>query len=300
MSSLGLGTLTWGRDTPVEEARQIWASFIEAGGNVIDTSPTFGEGQAQAVIGSLLTSDFSREETILVSKGGFVSTGGRLRGANHRNAILGSLDATLQQLGTSYLDVLLLSRPDPHTPLEETLAAVNIAVSSGRVRYVGVANFGAWDAAAAYYLSKELKLPFACLSAEYSLLNRLAETEILPAVAAAGLGFIAWSGLARGVLTGKYRHGTPADSRAASATLAGFVEPYLNVGSTAIVEGVLTAAKGLDLAPSDVALGWALSRPEVSTVLVGPRTELQASQIFSGADTVLPEAILQALDDISG
>lgn len=299
VSTIGLGTLTWGRDTPLAEARAIWAAFAETGGNLLDTSPTYGEGQAEATIGKLLSSDFDRSETILVSKGGFFSRGGRLRAANNRNAILNSLDSSLRVLGTDYLDILLLSRPDQYTPLEESLAAAEVAVRSGRVRYLGVANFSVWDTAAAWYLSQQLGIPLATVSGEYSLLNRQAESQLLPALEANGIGFIAWSGLARGVLTGKYRHGTPPDSRGASSTLAGFVAPYLNSEGAAIVEGLLTAAKGLDYAPWDVALQWALAQSAVSSVLVGPRTELQAQQILSGVDLTVPVQILDALDQIS-
>ncbi|MCS4484283.1 aldo/keto reductase [Gleimia sp. 6138-11-ORH1] len=299
ISTIGLGTLTWGRDTRPEEARAIWKAFADSGGNLIDTSPTYGEGQAEATIGELLTHDFPRSETILISKGGFFQNEGRLRAANNRNAILNSLDASLKALKTDYLDILLLSRPDPHTPLAESLAAIEIAVKSGRVRYFGLANFPVWDTASAWQLSQQLSLPLATVSAEYSLLNREVETQLLPALEANGIGFIGWSGLARGVLTGKYRHGTPPDSRGASSTLAGFVTPYLGREANAVVEGVMTAAKGLDYAPWDVALQWALSQPAVSSILVGPRTELQAQQILSGVELTVPPQILEALDQIS-
>ncbi|EEH64069.1 oxidoreductase, aldo/keto reductase family protein [Gleimia coleocanis DSM 15436] len=300
VSSLGLGTLTWGRDTSLDEARQIWRVFNEFGGNLLDTSPTYGEGQAESVIGSLLASDFSREETILVSKGGFYSAEGALRAGNHRNAVLNSLDRTLKALGTDYLDVYLLSRPDVDTPLEESLAAVDVALRSGRIRYFGISNFSTWDTATALAYSRSaMSAPLAVVEGEYSLLNRQAELELLPALEANNVGFIAWSGLARGVLTGKYRHSTPSDSRGASPTLAGFVQPYLGADSVPVVEALMTAAKGLELAPWDVALAWLQAQPGVTSALVGPRTEIQAQQLFSGADLTVPGLILQALDEVS-
>lgn len=300
VSSLGLGTLTWGRDTSLAQAREIWRSYTDFGGNLIDTSPTYGEGQAETVIGALLASDFPRDEVVLISKGGFYTHEGTLRAANHRNAILNSIDRSLKALGTDYLDVFLLSRPDGQTPLEESLAAVEVALRSGRIRYFGISNFSTWDTATALAYSQfEMSAELALVEAEYSLLNRRVEKEMLPALAASGVGFVAWSALARGVLTAKYRHATPPDSRGASPTLAGFVQPYLKAASLPLVEALITAAKGLDLAPWDVALAWIQAQPGVSSALVGPRTQLQAQQLFSGADLTVPSLILQVLDEIS-
>ncbi len=299
VSSLGLGTLTWGRDTTADDAEQMWTMFADAGGTVIDTSPAYGDGQAQPVIGSILGRVIPRDETILVSTGGWSRVDGQQMLSNSRHALLATLDRTLSELGTDYLDVFLVSRRDPHTPFDETLSAIDIAVRSGRVRYAGVSNHSSWDTATLCALSHGLPGAIAVTESEYSLLARQVEVDLLPGVREAGLGFFAWSALARGVLSGKYRHSTPPDSRAASPLLAGFVTPYLTERCQRIVEGLAVAAEGLDRTIADVALGWIQHRPGVSCALIGPRSPLQLAQLLDGGGEPLPPAINQALDDIS-
>ncbi|MDR3360526.1 MAG: aldo/keto reductase [Bifidobacteriaceae bacterium] len=140
----------------------------------------------------------------------------------------------------------------------------------------------------------------AAVEAEYSLLNRDLERELAPAAGALGIGLLAWSPLGRGVLTGKYRHGVPADSRAASTHLSGFVAPYLNSAAAAVVEAVATAASGLGVSPLDVALAWVRSRPLVASAILGARTPAQLHTALAGADLQLPDAIVQALGEVSG
>src|SRR5690606_4391896 len=143
-----------------------------------------------------------------------------------RGALLDSLDESLARLRTDHLDLWLVQAPDPRTPMAETVGALRHAVDSGRTRYVGLSNHAGWQTAhAATLLSPAPEL--AATQVEYSLLQRGVEREVLPAAVGLGVGLLAWSPLGRGVLTGKYRHSIPADSRAASAHLAGFVAPYL-------------------------------------------------------------------------
>ena len=134
---------------------------------------------------------------------------------------------------------------------------------------------------------------------EYSLLQRGIEREVVPACNDLGVGVMAWSPLGRGVLTGKYRHGTPADSRGATAHFASFISPYLNDRSRAIVEATCTAAEGLGLTPIDVALAWVSSRPQVASTVVGARTATQLRMMLTGFEAVLPPEIHLALDEVS-
>jgi aryl-alcohol dehydrogenase-like predicted oxidoreductase len=135
---------------------------------------------------------------------------------------------------------------------------------------------------------------------EYSLLNRSAEHEVLPAAAALGMGVLPWSPLGRGVLTGKYRHGTPADSRGASPHFASFVGGHLNTRSARVVEAVVRAAEGLDWSPLEVALTWVRDRPGVTAPIVGARTAAQLRGSLTVEGLALPEQIAAALDDVSG
>jgi aryl-alcohol dehydrogenase-like predicted oxidoreductase len=185
--------------------------------------------------------------------------------------------------------------------MEETLAALDHAVSSGRARYVGVSNFAGWQTAraAAWQQAWPGRAPLVAAQVEYSLLERGVEREVLPACADLGLGVLPWSPLGRGVLTGKYRQGRPADSRAASPHFAQFVAPYLQPGFSGIVEAVVTAADGLGVSPVEVALAWIRDRPGVVAPVLGARTVGQLQGALAVERMALPAEIDRALDDVS-
>jgi aryl-alcohol dehydrogenase-like predicted oxidoreductase len=176
------------------------------------------------------------------------------------------------------------------------LSALEFAVRSGRARYAGIANFNGWQSAKAAAIAG---FPLVAAQAEYSLVQRKPEAELVPAVEDAGLGLMAWAPLGRGVLTGKYRGSIPADSRAARTDTAPYVEPYLEQQASSVVEAVAMAAKGLGRTPLDVSLSWLLAQHGVATAIVGPRTPLQAKEILSAQLTRLPPEIARALEDVS-
>ncbi|WP_182113751.1 MULTISPECIES: aldo/keto reductase [unclassified Actinotalea] len=297
VSALGLGTLTWARDTDEQEAAEQLRDFVDAGGTLVDTAASYADGAAEELIGSLLGRVVARDDVVLCTKGGVRRTA---RGAvvdASRGALLSSLDASLARLGTDHVDLFLVQQPDPRTPLAEVAAALRHVIDTGRARYVGLSNHPGWQTARLGTLL-EATAPLAAVEVEYSLLERGIEREVVPAAAALGAGVLAWSPLGRGVLTGKYRRTVPADSRAASAHLAGFVTPYLGASSVRVTEALHTAADGLERTPLELALGWVLSRPGVASALVGARTAAQLRTALD-ADTALPEAIAQALDEVS-
>ena len=298
VSWLGLGTMTWSRDTDEHDARELLHDFVDAGGTLVDTSASYAEGGAEELLGGLLGDVVDRRDVVLVTKGGVRRTPGGAVVDASRGALLDALDGSLARLGTDHVDVWLVQTPDPRTPLEETVSALRLAVSSGRARYVGLSNHAGWQVARAASLL-EGDPGLAAVEAEYSLLQRGVEREALPAADALGAGLLAWSALGRGVLTGKYRHTVPADSRAASAHLAGFVQPYLTRSSAAVVEALVTAAGGLDRTPAEVALAWLRSREGVASALVGPRTPAQLRQLLGADDLDLPGELATALDDVS-
>ena len=213
--------------------------------------------------------------------------------------MLGSLDASLQRLGTDHVDLFLVQNPDPRTPLDETLSALQRAVDSGRARYVGLSNHPAWQQARAATLLQQAGLELAAVEMEYSLLERGVEREVVPAALALGSGLVAWSPLGRGVLSGKYRRTIPADSRAASTHLSGFVQPYLDQESSGIVEAVAIAADGLGRSILEVSLAWLRGRPSVSSALVGARTPGQLRTSLAALDLELPPEVSAALDEVS-
>jgi len=306
VSRLGLGSLTWGRDTDEHEAADQLKAFLDAGGTLLDTAASYGDGAAEEVIGSLVGAVVDRQDVVLCTKGGVSQRDGVRRLDTSRRAMLADLDSSLRRLRTDHVDLWLVRAWSEVVPLEETLSALLDAVSSGRARYVGVSNFTGWQTARAATLVESWAgsgaLPGTALVAtevEYSLVQRGVEREVAPAAQALGLGLLAWSPLGRGVLTGKYRTGTPSDSRAASPHLAGFVGAYLDPRSRRIVDALVTAADGLGCSPVEVALAWARDRDGVASVLLGARTAAQLRSALTSEDVDLPVQIQAVLDEVS-
>lgn len=302
VSRLGLGTLTWGRDTDEHEARDQLVAFTEAGGTLLDTAAGYGDGASEELIGSFLGDVVDRDDVVLATKAGISRRRGFRETDVSRGALLRSLDTSLKRLGVEYVDLWQVHTWMDGVPLEETLSALDLAVSSGRAAYVGVSNYTGWQSAQAATWQRAVagRAPLASTQVEYSLLNRAVEHEVIPAAEALGLGVLPWSPLGRGVLTGKYRTGIPADSRAASNHFANFVEGYLGPRSQQIVEAVARAADGLGWTPLEVALAWVRDRPGVTAPIVGARTAAQLKPALALDDAELPVELVEALDDVSG
>ena len=301
ISRLGLGTMTWGRDTDEHEAADQARAFIEAGGNFIDTAAVYSSGDSEKVIGGLIGSLFKRDEMVIASKAGITFVDGMRTVNTSRTALLNELEGTLKRLGTDYLDLWQVHTWDDETPLDDTLSSLDTAYQSGKVRYVGISNYSGWQSARAITRQENLstKAPIATLQNEYSLLNRNVESEILPCTKELKVGFLAWSPLGRGVLTGKYRNGTPSDSRAASPHFAGFVEPYLDERSKRIVEAVQVAADGLGYSPLEVSLAWVRDAVGVTSAVIGARTGAQLRGILRSEEITLPIIVREALNEVS-
>lgn len=301
VSRLGLGTMTWGRDTDENEAAQQLQSFIEAGGNLIDTASVYGDGDAERVLGGFIGTLIKRENAIISTKAGVSVVDGVRKISNSRNSLISDLDKSLNRLNVDHIDLWQIHTWDSSTPLEESLSAIDYAVSSGKVRYAGICNFNGWQIARSATLQNPLfgKSAITSVQNEYSLLNRKVEEEIIPASSSLSLGFLAWSPLGRGVLTGKYRDGVPSDSRGASPHFSNFVEPYLTTRSKKIVEAVCVAAEGLGFSPLEVALSWVRDAPGVTSALIGARTGAQLRGILTVEQITLPEQVRIALNEVS-
>lgn len=302
VSRLGLGTLTWGRDTDEHDAADQLKAFWDAGGTLVDTADVYGGGEAEYMLGQLMERLVPRRDLVISTKAGSVPDPDR-RMDGSRGHLLAALDASLARLGTDHVDLWQLHAFDPYTPLEESLQALDIAVSSGRARYVGVSNFCGWQLAKAgtwqLGAAGAGRTRLAATQMEYSLLQRGVEREVLPAALDLGIGLLPSSPLGRGVLTGKYRDGTPSDSRGGSETMAPFVEPYLDEAASRIVDAVTTAADGLATTPLQVALAWVRDRPGVSAPIIGARNAQQLTAALSVESLSLPDEICRALDDVS-
>lgn len=299
VSHLGLGTWRWGSETDEDDAADQLISFHEAGGTLVDTGTSYSAGRSEEILGRLLGDVIPREEFVIATKGGLRWRGEQAMIDASRGAMLRQLDLSLRRLGIDHVDLWQLHVPDDEVPIEETLAALDDAVHSGKVRYVGVSNFTGWRTAqaATWQQSAPGRSPVVSNQVRYSLLERGIEREVLPACEALGVGVLPFSPLGGGVLTGKYRDGVPADSRAARGVR--HLAPLQDPATIGIVEAVSTAAEGLATSAVAVALAWVRDRPGVTAPIVGARTLGQLTAALGCEMLELPEEISEALDDVS-
>lgn len=299
VSRLALGTMTWGRATEPETASEQLRTFLDAGGNLVDTAHGYGDGASEEILGRLLEDEVSRDDVVICTKAGISRRSGERVVDTSRHALLRQLDTSLDRLGTDHVDLWLVHTWSDEVPLSETLSALEWAVSTGRARYVGVSNYSGWQAARAMSLLEQARVPLVANEVEYSLVNRTPEPDLTEAAQALGFGLLPWSPLGRGVLTGKYRNGIPADSRAASRDFPRFTARFLDEHSTAVVEALVIAAKGLDVTPAEVALAWVRDRPGVVSPIVGARTTTQLRTSLASESLELPAELVEALDEVS-
>ena len=302
VSRLALGTMTWGRDTDEDEAAMQLTAFVDAGGSLVDTADVYCDGESERVLGHLLSDVVPRSDVLVATKAvGRTGPGPMGRGAS-RGHLLAALDASLERLGLDYVDLWQLHAWDEATPIEETLAACDLAVSSGRARYIGDQQLHRLADRAGRHLAARLARPHARWSA------RRSSTRCCSAASSARSSpprsrsaWACWRGRrsGRGLLTGKYRHSTPTESRGASPQWQGFIDGLRSKKSDRIVEAVITAAEGLGTTPLAVALAWVRDRPGVVAPIVGARTAQQLQASLDSEGVRLPAAIRTALEDVS-
>ena len=299
VSHLGLGTMTWGLETDADDAAAQLVAFRDAGGTLVDTAVSYGYGGAEQILGQLLADVVPRDEVIIATKAGIIRTENERIVNVGRGELLRRLDQSLARLGTDYVDLWYVHYVDDAVPFDETLSALDTAVATGKVRYAGVSNYCGWRIAraATWQRSVPARAPIIANQVRYSLLERGIEREVVPACQALGVGVLPYSPLGGGVLTGKYRAGVPADSRAAAngRDLADVVSDR-DVG---IVEAVATAAEGLATSPIAVALAWVRDQPGITAPILGARTLGQLTAALASEILDLPVEIRRALDDVS-
>ena len=299
VSQLGLGTMTWGLETDPDEAAAQLVAFREAGGTLIDTAVSYAFGRSEQIIGQLIADVVPRDEVVIATKAGIIRTEHDRIVNVGRGELLRRLDQSLDRLGTDYVDLWYVHYVDDTVPFDETLSALDTAVASGKARYVGVSNYCGWRTARAAVWQRAVpgRAPIVANQVRYSLLDRGVEREVIPASRTLGVGVLPYSPLGGGVLTGKYRAGVPADSRAAAngRNLADIASDR-EIG---IVEAVATAAEGLATSPIAVALAWVRDQPGVTAPILGARTLGQLTAALASEKLELPMEIRQALDDVS-
>ena len=299
MSRLALGTMAWGAGITVEDARDHLKTYLAAGGDFVDTAYGYGDGASEKTLGGMLGDLVPRDDLVICTKAGVSRRSGTRVVDTSRRALMHQLETSLKRMATPYIDLWLVHTWSDDTPLEETLSALEWAVTSGRARYVGVSNYSGWQAAHAATLMSASRIPLVANEIEYSLLHRMPEDELALAAQALGFGLLPWSPLGRGVLTGKYRHGIPADSRAASRDFSGLTGLNLSEEAGQIVDAVAIAAQGMNVSLAEIALAWVRDRPGVVAPIVGARTTGQLRTALASEDLELPTELVQALDDVS-
>lgn len=299
VSNLGLGTLLWGRDTQENEAIDMLAAFVDAGGTLVEVSTSYGDGAALETL-AIALKEVERSRIVIALREGLSPVHSDVSSpAASRASLLRAVDTARRVLDTPYLD-LLVTGPDHVTPLKETVDTAVALHERGTVHYLGMSHRGLWDTAwACGYVNGAGKAPLTACEEDVSLLTYPHGASLIHLSQKEGLGLLAHSPLAGGVLTGKYRHSTPPDSRAASAHLHHLVEWALSGEHLGIVEAVVRAAEGLGRTPLDVAVAWVRDLAGVSSTIVGPRTLRQLEQILGGSTEPLPGQIRQVLTEIA-
>lgn len=296
VSELFLGTMTFGEDwgwgAAEAECRAMLDAYAAAGGNVIDTANQYTDGASERILGELLGKD--RDRYVLATKYTLTLDGSDPNASgNHRKSLTRSLEHSLSSLRTDRIDLLWVHIWDPHTPIEETMRALDDAVRAGKVLYVGISDAPGWVVSRANMLA-ELRgwTAFAGLQVPYSLTRRDVERDLLPMADALGLSVAVWSPLAAGVLTGKFTRSAPAaPSRVASADVS---ERDLR-----IAREVDAVADELGVTSSRVALAWTMARRPNVHPIVGARSVDQLTDNLAAADLVLPDEALARLDTVS-
>jgi aryl-alcohol dehydrogenase-like predicted oxidoreductase len=301
VSELCLGTMTFGEDwgwgAPRDTCARIVDLFEEAGGNFIDTANNYTGGSSETLIGELL--DGRRDRFVVGTKYTVQTEPDPNSAGNHRKSLVRSLERSLRRLRTDYVDILWVHARDTLSPVEEVMRALDDQVRAGKVLYVGVSDWPAWEIAQATTLA-ELRgwSPFVGLQIEYSLLERTVERELLPMARGLDLGVTAWSPLAAGRLTGKYLAGADhPDATGGRLTVTG--RNGSDERSDAIVREVLAVADEAGASPAAVALAWLRERPGAVVPIVGARSEDQFRDNLASAQLTLEPAARERLDRVS-
>jgi aryl-alcohol dehydrogenase-like predicted oxidoreductase len=303
VSALCLGCWTFGREVSRTDALPIINRFVEAGGNFLDTADTYAQGVSEEITGAAIK-DLPRDDLVLATKV-FFPMGERPndRGLSRKH-IVRACEASLTRLGTDYIDLYQPHCWDLWTPLEETLSVLTDLVRQGKVRYIGVSNYTAWQIMKSVHLAETRGLErIITLQPQYSLVDRTIEYEVLPACQDTGVGLIPWSPLGGGFLSGKYRRGEPAPPGSRIAEAPDNVEDTWERRATErnwrILDAVGSIAGELGLSCAQVALNWVLHRPGVCAPIIGARSVRQLDDNLGTLGWQLAPEQVQRLSEAS-
>lgn len=298
LGTLSFGFKDWGNDS--KSAERIMDIFLDSGGNFIDTSNIYGGGQAETIIGEAIKNRV-RDELILATKCFFrTSASPNAKGLSRKN-IIQSCESSLKKLNVDYIDLFYIHSPDPHTPYEETMRALDDLVRQGKVRYIGCSNLPAWQIVKANGVGTQMNLEkFSCGQYMYNLLNRDVETEIMEACQDQGMGLVSWSPLAGGMLAGKYI-GYDKPQAGSRFSYRGNVDlpRFWSEKNKRIVESIHALAKEVGEPSWKLALAWVLHDKRVASIIVGATKEEQIRKNIIVGNWDLPDGLWEKLSDIA-
>ena len=305
VSELCLGAMTFGRESPEADSYKILDRFVEAGGNFIDTADVYSRGISEKILGKWLKGK-KRDDLVIATKVRFPMGDGPNDVGLSRKHIMAGIHASLQRLGTDYIDLYQVHRWDPNTPLEETLGTLDNLVRSGKVRYLGASNFAGYQLQRSVDISLRMGWePFSCLQPLYNLLDRSIEWEIIPVCERHGIGIIPWSPLRGGWLSGKYHRGMSAplpDTRIDDATKLGWSEAwnvYDNARTWNVIDALFSVAKEAEKTVAQVALRWLLQRSAVTAPILGVRTLAHLEDNLGATGWTLSTEMMEKLNQAS-
>jgi aryl-alcohol dehydrogenase-like predicted oxidoreductase len=303
VSPFCLGAMTFGEDwgwgSSVAESEAILSHFLERGGNFIDTANVYTKGHSEAIIGDFIGRDAGKRDRLVIATKFFgnLYPGDPNGGGAGRKTIVASCEQSLRRLQTDYIDLYWMHCWDRHTPIEETMCALDDLVASGKVRYIGFSDTPAWKVSQAQTIAQFRGwAPLVALQIEYSLLERTVEGELIPMALELGLGVTPWSPLKSGVLSGKY---TRANAATVKADRGERVTQNLGEKVYAIIDELIAVGKELTASPASVALAWVQGRPGVASTIIGARRMDQLDQNLAALDLALTADQVARLDKLS-
>jgi aryl-alcohol dehydrogenase-like predicted oxidoreductase len=303
VSPFCLGAMTFGEDlgwgSSVEESQRIIDRFIELGGNFIDTANFYTKSHSEKIIGDHVGRHSARRDRLVIATkfSGNLYPGDPNGGGSGRKSVIAACENSLRRLQTDYIDLYWLHNWDVHTPIEETLAALEDLVRAGKVRYIGVSDTPAWKIAEANVTARFRGWSaFIGLQIEYSLLERSVEQELVPLALEFGLGITPWSPLKSGVLSGKYTRHNAGQIKADRGLIT---DTYLNEKTYAIVDELDLIAKAHQSTVARVALAWVRAQPGVTSTIIGARRLAQLEDNVKALEVKLSAEELGRLDTLT-
>jgi len=292
-----MGTMTFGNEADERESAAMFRRCREAGINFFDCANVYSQGRAESILGRL--SADCRDELVITTKvhgkmGTDINAGGL-----SRRTIIAAAEASLRRLGTSYIDIYFLHRFDPHTPLEETLAAMHDLVTQGKVRYIGASNFAAWQIAIGLGISAVHDwAAFKCIQPMYNLVKRQAEVEILPLAESQNLAVVSYNPLGGGLLTGKYGASIES-SENRLGKVAIYKDRYGDAWMLEAAQSYVAFARERGLHPVSLAVAWVLAHPAVTAPIIGARNSRQLEDSLAAAEINITPELCRELADLT-